>query len=75
MPVDAIDTLRRIAAVRDMSVEALIRFYVGHGLRQDAAQLYSERVIETTERVLERHIESADERTAILREICGEVAA
>ncbi|HEX8904924.1 MAG TPA: hypothetical protein VF771_08805 [Longimicrobiaceae bacterium] len=58
-----------------MSLEALIRFYVGHGLRQDLARLYSERLLDIAERVLARHISSEDERSAILREIRGEAAA
>ena len=75
IPVDALAKLRTVAEDRDMSVEALVRFYVGQGLRQDLARLYSERIIQTTERVLARHIASEDERTAILREIRGEAAA
>ncbi|WP_353258805.1 hypothetical protein [Prochlorothrix hollandica] len=35
MPVSVIESLQKIAEERDTSLEALIRFYVGQGLRQD----------------------------------------
>lgn len=36
MPVDVVDDLKLIAKEKDMSnVNALIRFYVGQGLRRD----------------------------------------
>jgi hypothetical protein len=58
-----------------MTVEALMKLYIGSGLRQDASRLFSERIMETTARVLARHIDSEEERSAILREIQGEAAA
>ncbi|HEX9940185.1 MAG TPA: hypothetical protein VGB15_23830 [Longimicrobium sp.] len=75
IPLKALNVVRDIAAERDMSVEALLRFYIGQGLREDVSRRFSERLMETTERVLARHIESEDERTAILREIQDEQAA
>ncbi len=64
-----------MAATRDMSAEVLMKLYIGQGLRQDTSRLFSERILETTARVLARHISSEEERTAILREIQGEAAA
>lgn len=75
IPVDTMEVVRKVAETRDMSPEALLKFYIGQGLRQDAARLFSERVMATTEQVLARHIPSEEERSAILREIRGEVAA
>jgi hypothetical protein len=75
IPTDTLDELRDFAEERDMSLEALLRFYIGNGLRQDLARRFSERPMEAIERVLARHIPSEDERTAILREIRGEQAA
>ena len=72
IPVDTLASLERIASSRDMSVDALLRFYIGQGLRQDLVKQYAERVLETTARVLERHIPSEEERASILREIRGE---
>ena len=34
IPVDTLDSLRKEASERDMSVEALVKFYIGQGLRQ-----------------------------------------
>jgi hypothetical protein len=75
IPLDTLASIREVAASRDMSPEALLKFYIGHGLRQDIARLFSERILDTTARVLARHIPSEDERKAILREIQGEAAA
>ncbi len=33
MPKDALESLKKVAASRDMSLEALLRFYIGQGLR------------------------------------------
>ena len=75
MPSDTLQLVRRVAATRDMSTEALLKFYIGQGLRQDASRLFSERIMETTAEVLARHIPSEEERSGILREIRGEAAA
>jgi hypothetical protein len=75
IPSDTLELVRRVAATRDMTPEALLKFYIGQGLRQDAARLFSERIMETTAEVLARHIPSEEERSAILREIRGEAAA
>jgi hypothetical protein len=37
IPVDTLGVLREVAETRDMSLEALLRFYIGQGLRQDLA--------------------------------------
>jgi hypothetical protein len=43
IPADTLATIKQVAETRDMSPEALMRFYIGHGLRQDTARLFSER--------------------------------
>jgi len=35
IPVDALELIKRVAANRDMSPEALLKFYIGQGLRHD----------------------------------------
>lgn len=55
-----------------MSVEALLKFYVGQGLRQDLAKLFSDRLLESTAQVLARHIQSEAEILAIIQEIQAE---
>ncbi len=74
IPVDTVDTLQKVATSRDMSVQALLKLYIGQGLRQDAAQLYAERVLEMTAEVLARHVTSEEEVAAILREIRNKAA-
>ncbi|HEX6291535.1 MAG TPA: hypothetical protein VFZ66_20295 [Herpetosiphonaceae bacterium] len=74
IPVDTMQTLKKIAANRDMSIQALLKLYIGQGLRQDAAQLYADRVLEMTAEVLARHVESQDEIAAILHEIRSKAA-
>jgi hypothetical protein len=43
MPTDVIDTLRELAAERDMSLQALVRLYVGQGMRVDISRRWAER--------------------------------
>lgn len=75
LPVAALASLERVAATRDMSREALMKFYIGQGLRQDLAKLYGERLLEKTAQVLNKHLASEEEVAAILREIRSEAAA
>ncbi|BAB76518.1 hypothetical protein ACN23B_24180 [Anabaena sp. FACHB-709] len=72
IPTDTLEALKKVAASRDMTVEALLRFYIGQSLRQDLAKLFSERVLESTAQVLARHIQSEDEVLTIIREIQAE---
>jgi len=69
IPTDTLDSLKKVAISRDMPFEALLKLYIGQGLRQDLTKLFSERVLETTARVLARHIQSEEEISTILREI------
>jgi CopG antitoxin of type II toxin-antitoxin system len=39
IPKDTLESLKKIADSRDMSYEALLKFYIGQGLRQDVAKL------------------------------------
>ncbi len=74
VPVDTLEALERVADGRDMSVEALMKLYVGQGLRQDLARRFGDRLLESTASVLSRHLESEQEINAILREIQLETA-
>ena len=69
IPADALASLEKIAAGRDMSVEALLKSYIGQFMRQDLAKLSADHVLEKTAQVLTRHIRSKDEVSAILKEI------
>ncbi len=74
IPKDTLESLNKIAENRDMSVEALLKFYIGQGLRQDLANLFSHRVLEATAQVLARHIQSEQEISDILQEIRSETS-
>jgi hypothetical protein len=69
IPKDTLDSLKKVAVNRDMTVEALLKFYIGQGLRQDLSKLFSERVLESTAEVLARHIQSEEEISNIMQEI------
>lgn len=75
IPTDTLETLNQVADSRDMSYQALIKLYIGQGLRQDAAQLYADRVLETMAEVLAPHLDSQAEVAAILQEIHRKTAA
>ncbi len=72
IPVDLLDAMRAEAASRDMRVEALLKLYIGQGMRQDAALGSAEDLLATTAEVLARHIPSGELRATILHEIRGE---
>ena len=69
VPTDVLAELEHVAKYRDMSVEALLKLYIGQGLRQDTAKLFSERVLDLTAEVLTRHGQSQEQVEAILREL------
>ena len=46
IPDDVLASLQKIADSREMSVESLIKLYVGQGLRQDSLEQFGERTLE-----------------------------
>lgn len=72
IPKDVLADLERIAEQRDMSSQALLKFYIGQGLRRDLAQLFGDRVLEQAEQVLMKHIQSQEKVSSIIREIRAE---
>jgi hypothetical protein len=69
IPLDTYEQLERIAAARDLSLDALLKLYIGQGLRQDLAQRFADHVLDLTAQVLTRHGQSPEQVEAILREI------
>lgn len=69
IPKDTLESLRKVAAQRDMSLEALLKFYVGKCLRQDLSQLFASQVLDSTAKVLARYHHTEDEVAKILQEI------
>lgn len=65
--------MQEVAQRGDMSLSALLKFYVGQGLRQDLAKMFGDRIIEKTSQVLSRHIDSKEEISTIIQEIQGEI--
>ncbi|MTJ50193.1 BrnT family toxin [Dolichospermum sp. UHCC 0259] len=72
IPRDTLTSLEEIAVNKDMSIEALLKFYIGQGLREDISKLFNERLLNTTVQVLSRHIESQEEVSKIIQEIKSE---
>jgi hypothetical protein len=69
IPADTLETLEQVATGRDMSVEALLKLYIGQGLRHDVAQRFADRVLDLTAQVLARHGQSQEQVDVIVREI------
>ncbi len=69
IPKDTLAAIKKVAVKRDMSYQALLKLYIGQGLRQDITQLFGDQVMETTAHVLARHFQSAEEVASIMREI------
>ncbi|MCC3446361.1 MULTISPECIES: hypothetical protein [unclassified Microcoleus] len=55
-------------------MSALLKFYIGQGLREDLTKLFSDRLLEATAQVLARHLDSEEEVSTIIREIQSETA-
>jgi hypothetical protein len=75
IPQDVLASIEKVAANRDMSAQALLKLYIGQGLRQDLTRFFGDHLLQTTEQVLTRHIKSSEEISSIIREIQSEAAA
>ncbi|MEA5575283.1 hypothetical protein [Anabaena sp. UHCC 0451] len=69
IPTDTLASLEEVAADKDISIEALLKFYIGQGLREDIAKLFNERLLNTTAQVLSRHLQSEEAVSQIMQEI------
>ena len=72
LPKDTLAAIKKVAANRDMSYEALLKLYIGQGLRQDLTKMFSNRILETTAQVLAKHIDSEAEISSIIEEILAQ---
>lgn len=69
IPVDTIADLRAIAGKKDMSLEGLIKFYVGQGLRADLTQLRADQTLNAAQQVLAEHLKSGEAAAELVNEI------
>ncbi|WP_027402496.1 hypothetical protein [Aphanizomenon flos-aquae] len=72
IPTDTLASLEAVASDKDMSIEALLKFCIGQGLREDIAKLFNERLLDTTAQVLSRHLQSEEVVSQIMQEIKAE---
>ena len=75
IPKDVLASLEKVARMRDLSVHALLKRYIGQNLRQDLANYFSNNILERTEEVLSRRLQSKEEVSDILHEIKMDLAA
>jgi len=68
-------SLKKASGKRDLSVHTLLKFYIGQNLRQDLGNYFSNNILERTEQVLSRHLQSKEEVSEILREIKMDLVA
>ena len=73
IPLDTLEQLQEIANNRNMSVESLIRFYIGKNLREEISQQFSNKLMNSTLKVLTKHIPSESQRQEIIQEIKSEL--
>ena len=62
IPTGTLAAIREVAETRDMSPEALMKLYIGHGLRQDLARLASENDTRHPNATTRRALEDAQAR-------------
>ena len=75
IPKNVLASLEKVAGKRDLSVHALLKLYIGQNLRQDLANYFSNNILERTEEVLSRHLQSKEEVSEILHEIKMDLVA
>lgn len=75
IPTDTLASIREIANARDMTEDALLKLYIGNGLRQDVAKLFAEHVLDVTQKVLSKHLQSEEQIAEIMKEIRGDKEA
>lgn len=68
IPKKTLASIQKFAEEKGMSPQALLKFYIGQGLRQDVTIAFSNRVVEKTAHVLAQHV-SEDEVMVIMQEI------
>jgi len=72
MPEDVVENLKRIAPLKGMSgYQALIKYYVGMGLRRDLETLWLQEVPERIQGILAKHGLSSDVQDELLEELLG----
>ncbi|MDQ3322931.1 MAG: hypothetical protein M3525_10965 [Acidobacteriota bacterium] len=75
VPKTVLNSLEKVAAKRNLPLEAVVKFYIGQGLRLDVANFFSGNVLEKTEEVLSRRLQSKEEVSEILHEIKMDLVA
>jgi hypothetical protein len=72
MPEDVVENLKRIAPLKGMSgYQALIKYYVGMGLRRDLETLWLQEVPERIQGILAKHGLAGDVQDELLEELLG----
>jgi hypothetical protein len=72
MPEDVVEKLRRMAPLKGMSgYQALIKYYVGIGLRRDLETLWLQEVPERVKCILSKHGLSGEVQEELLEELLG----
>ncbi|MBE9157744.1 hypothetical protein IQ265_13055 [Nodosilinea sp. LEGE 06152] len=69
IPIDTLADLRAIADKKDVSLEGLIKFYIGQGLRADLTQLRADQTLNAAQQVLSEHLKSGEAAAKIVNEI------
>ncbi len=72
MPEDVVENLKRIAPLKGMSgYQALIKYYVGMGLRRDLEILWLQEVPERIQGILAKHGLSGEVQDELVEELLG----
>ena len=78
LPKTAIASLEKVAQNKDMSVNALLKFYIGRGLRQDLSDLSANQLLDAVAEVLNERLGSqadTDEVMRASRQRSGQIAS
>lgn len=69
IPIDTLENLKKIADSKNISVESLIKLYIGQNLREEISKNFASKLLDSTVEILTKHIQSKAELLDILQEI------
>ncbi len=69
LPKSAIASLEKVAQNKEMSVNALLKFYIGRGLREDLRDISANQLLDAVAEVLGERLGSQADADAVMREI------
>lgn len=56
IPLETLEQLKEVAELKDLGYQALLKLYIGEGLRKDLSAMKSHSLMNETENLLRKHL-------------------